>query len=58
MSEGIMHKDVLELAVADGRFTIFLNAVKKAGLEDFLMTPGPFTLFAPVDAHFREFLIY
>ncbi len=54
MSEGIMHKDVLELAVADGRFTIFLNAVKKAGLEDFFMTPGPFTLFAPVDAAFSR----
>lgn len=55
MSEGIMHKDVLELAVADGRFTIFLNAVKKAGLEEFFMTPGPFTLFAPVDAAFSRF---
>ncbi len=55
MSEGIMHKDVLELAVADGRFSIFLNAIKKAGLEEFFMTPGPFTVFAPVDAAFSRF---
>ena len=55
MAENIMHRDVLELAVADGRFTLFLNAVKKAGLEEFFMTPGHFTLFAPVDAAFSRF---
>jgi transforming growth factor-beta-induced protein len=48
----LWHKNVIELAIADGRFSAFLQAVRHAGLEDLLSGPGPFILFAPIDAAF------
>lgn len=45
--------DVLEL---DGRFTVLLAALDRAGLDDVLATGGPFTLFAPTDDAFTALL--
>lgn len=46
-----------ELNLADnastrGTFTVFLQAIEKAGLKDVLNGKGPFTLLAPTDAAF------
>lgn len=45
-------KDIVDTAVADGRFTTLVAAVKAAGLVDTLKSEGPFTVFAPTDAAF------
>lgn len=46
--------DVLEVAAATGQFTRFLAAVEAAGYEETLRGEGPFTIFAPTDAAFRQ----
>ena len=46
----LWHRDVIELALADGRFSAFLRAIRHSGLEDLLSGPGPFILFAPIDS--------
>lgn len=46
--------DILEVAAATGQFTRFLAAVEAAGYEETLRGEGPFTIFAPTDAAFRE----
>lgn len=46
--------DVLDVAAATGQFTQFLEAVEAAGYEETLRGEGPFTIFAPTDAAFRE----
>jgi transforming growth factor-beta-induced protein len=48
--------NLVELAVADGRFTSLVAAVKKAGLVETLSGPGPLTVFAPTDAAFTAAL--
>lgn len=44
--------DIVETAVADGRFTTLVAALAAAGLEDDLAGDGPFTVFAPTDDAF------
>lgn len=44
--------DIVEAAQKAGQFTMLLKAVKQAGLEAKMKTPGPFTVFAPTDAAF------
>lgn len=44
--------NIVETAVADGRFTTLVAAVTAAGLADTLSGPGPFTVFAPTDDAF------
>jgi len=44
--------DIVEAARKAGNFTMLLKAVKQAGLEAKMKTPGPFTVFAPTDAAF------
>jgi transforming growth factor-beta-induced protein len=44
--------DIVDIAVADGRFTTLVAAVTAAGLVDTLKSDGPFTVFAPTDAAF------
>jgi len=44
--------DIVETAVADGRFTTLLAALQAAELEDDLQGEGPFTVFAPTDDAF------
>ena len=43
---------ILETAAGAGCFTTLLAAVDAAGLRDALNSPGPFTVFAPVDDAF------
>jgi uncharacterized surface protein with fasciclin (FAS1) repeats len=45
---------ILDIAIADGRFTTLVAAVQAAGLEDTLSGPGPFTVFAPTDDAFAS----
>lgn len=47
-------KDIVETAVADGRFTTLVAAVQAAGLVDTLKSEGPFTVFAPTDDAFAK----
>ena len=44
--------DIVDTAVADGRFTTLVTAVQAAGLVDTLKSEGPFTVFAPTDDAF------
>jgi uncharacterized surface protein with fasciclin (FAS1) repeats len=45
-------KNIIENAVNSKDHTTLVAAVKAAGLVDTLMGPGPFTVFAPVNAAF------
>lgn len=44
--------DIVDIAVADGRFTTLVAAVTAADLVDTLKGEGPFTVFAPTDDAF------
>jgi uncharacterized surface protein with fasciclin (FAS1) repeats len=44
--------DIVDTAIADGRFTTLVAAVQAAGLEDALRGEGPLTVFAPTDDAF------
>jgi transforming growth factor-beta-induced protein len=46
--------DIVDTAVADGRFTTLVAAVQAAGLVDTLKGDGPFTVFAPTDEAFAQ----
>ena len=46
-------QDIVDIAVADGRFTTLVAAVQAAGLVDTLKSDGPFTVFAPTDDAFN-----
>jgi transforming growth factor-beta-induced protein len=51
--EAAMEKmDIVDTAVADGRFTTLVAAVQAAGLVDTLKGEGPYTVFAPTDEAF------
>jgi transforming growth factor-beta-induced protein len=50
--DAAMEKDIVDTAVADGRFTTLVAAVTAAGLVDTLKGEGPFTVFAPTDDAF------
>ena len=45
-------QSIAEIAQADGRFTLLLAAVTRAGLADALSGDGTFTVFAPTDDAF------
>ena len=47
-------KNIVENAVNSKDHTTLVAAVKAAGLVDTLMTPGPFTVFAPTNAAFAK----
>jgi uncharacterized surface protein with fasciclin (FAS1) repeats len=49
---GMEPMDIVETAVADGRFTTLVTAVQAAELVDTLKAEGPFTVFAPTDEAF------
>ena len=51
-TEEPMPQTIVDLAVADGRFTTLVSAVQAAGLVDTLKSEGPFTVFAPTDEAF------
>jgi uncharacterized surface protein with fasciclin (FAS1) repeats len=46
--------DIVETAINAGSFNTLVKAVEAAGLVDFLKTPGPYTVFAPVDQAFER----
>ena len=45
---------IVDVAVADGRFTTLVAAVTAAGLAETLSGDGPFTVFAPTDDAFAK----
>lgn len=45
--------DIVDIAVGADSFTTLVAAVQAAGLVEALKSPGPFTVFAPVDAAFE-----
>ena len=47
-------KDIVETALADGRFGTLATALTTAGLVETLQGEGPFTVFAPTDAAFAK----
>lgn len=47
-------KDIVDTAVAAGKFKTLVTAVKAAGLVDTLKGKGPFTVFAPTDEAFAK----
>jgi transforming growth factor-beta-induced protein len=51
--EATSQKNVVEIAIADERFSILVEAVSKAGLVDALSAEGPFTVFAPTNDAFE-----
>ena len=53
-TEAPQSKDIVDTAVADGRFTTLVAAVTAAGLADTLKGEGPFTVFAPTDDAFAK----
>jgi hypothetical protein len=40
-------QNIVDIAVADGRFTTLVTALTEAGLVETLKGAGPFTVFAP-----------
>lgn len=50
----LLADDIVDTAVADGRFTTLVTAVQAAGLEQTLRSDGPFTVFAPTDDAFDK----
>ncbi|HUV36073.1 MAG TPA: fasciclin domain-containing protein [Patescibacteria group bacterium] len=47
-------RDIVDIAVADGRFTTLVAAVRAADLVEILKGKGPFTVFAPTDDAFAK----
>ena len=47
-------KNIVQTAVAAGKFKTLASLLKKAGLADTLQGKGPFTVFAPTDAAFAK----
>lgn len=47
-------KDIVEIALSDGRFKTLTSGLKAAGLVDTLKGEGPFTVFAPTDEAFSK----
>ena len=46
--------NLVETAVAAGKFTTLVSLVKQAGLAETLSGKGPYTVFAPTDAAFKK----
>ncbi|MDD1748340.1 MAG: fasciclin domain-containing protein [Methanothrix sp.] len=46
--------DIVDTAIAAGSFTILIEAIQEAGLEETLKGTGPFTVFAPTDEAFAK----
>ncbi|MFW5718275.1 MAG: fasciclin domain-containing protein [Spirochaetota bacterium] len=52
--EKLLADDIVDTAIADGRFSTLVTAVQAAGLEETLRGDGPFTVFAPTDDAFAQ----
>jgi uncharacterized surface protein with fasciclin (FAS1) repeats len=44
--------NIIDTAKEDGRFSLLLEAIRAAGIENVLAAEGPFTVFAPTDRAF------
>jgi transforming growth factor-beta-induced protein len=53
-SKETSESNIVEIAIADDRFSILVEAVSKAGLVDALSADGPFTVFAPTNDAFEK----
>ena len=53
-SDSTAGKDIVDTAVAAGKFNTLAAALKAAGLVDTLKGDGPFTVFAPTDEAFAK----
>jgi uncharacterized surface protein with fasciclin (FAS1) repeats len=53
-STSVSAKNIVETALAAGKFTTFVASVKAAGLTDALSAKGPFTVFAPTEEAFAK----
>ena len=53
-SEMFPNKDIIQNAVNSADHTTLVAAVKAAGLVDTLVSPGPFTVFAPTNEAFNK----
>jgi transforming growth factor-beta-induced protein len=51
---GEADKDIVETAIADGRFETLVTALEAADLADTLKGEGPYTVFAPTDDAFDK----
>ena len=49
-----MVRDLVEVASSTKGLSIFVQALKAAGLEERLKSKGPFTVFAPTDDAFKK----
>ena len=47
-------RDIVDTAVAAGKFKTLAKLLMRAGLVDALKQPGPYTVFAPTDRAFRR----
>jgi uncharacterized surface protein with fasciclin (FAS1) repeats len=47
-------RNIVDTAIAAGNFSIFAAAIEAAGLTEALAAKGPFTVFAPTDAAFKQ----
>ncbi|MBN1039351.1 fasciclin domain-containing protein [Clostridium botulinum] len=47
-------KNIVDIAIGDGKFTTLVEALKAADLVDTLKGEGPFTVFAPTDDAFKK----
>ncbi len=47
-------KNIVDTAIAAGKFTTLVAGIKAAGLTDTLTGKGPFTVFAPSDEAFKK----
>lgn len=54
LSEPKVTKDIVDIAVGDGRFNTLVSALKAADLVNTLKGKGPFTVFAPTDEAFGK----
>jgi transforming growth factor-beta-induced protein len=52
--EAMAEMDIVDTAIADGRFTTLVAAIQAAGLVDTLKGEGPYTVFAPTDDAFAK----
>lgn len=57
VKEGTPEMNVVEIAIADERFSILVEAVSKAGLVEVLSAEGPYTVFAPTNDAFEALFI-
>ena len=53
-AQATAESNIVETAVAAGKFTTLVSLVKQAGLAETLCGKGPYTVFAPTDAAFKK----